>query len=145
MQPDKAAAPSGRAAGRIERYFTVESANRSLVFVRRVVRDIVERYDELMKLRARREELGLAGGPGSQLDEIRQRIESSTEQLQALHDELADVGCELKDWVAGLVDFPALHQGRKVSLCWKLGEERITHWHELHAGYAARQPLGPDF
>jgi hypothetical protein len=145
MQPDKAAAPSRRAAERIERYFTVESANRSLVFVRKVVRDIVQRYDELMKLRARREELGLAGGSGSQLEEVRRRIESTAEQLKELHEELADVGCELKDWVAGLVDFPALHQGRKIWLCWKLGEERITHWHELHAGYAARQPVGPDF
>ncbi len=145
MQPDRAAAPSERAARRPERYFTVESANRALVLVRRVVRDIVERYDQLMKLRAQREELSLTGAGGPQLEELCRRIEATAERLRSLHEELAEVGCELKDWVSGLVDFPALHQGRKVWLCWKLGEERITHWHELHAGYAARQPLGPDF
>jgi hypothetical protein len=28
-----------------------------------------------------------------------------------------------------------------VYLCWKLGEDRITWWHEVDAGFAGRQPL----
>ena len=41
----------------------------------------------------------------------------------------------------GLVDFIGRHEGRDVYLCWKLGEERITHWHELNAGFAGRKPV----
>ena len=56
-------------------------------------------------------------------------------------EELSDVGCELKDFRTGLVDFVGRHQGRDVCLCWKLGEDRIAFWHETSAGYAGRQPV----
>ena len=48
---------------------------------------------------------------------------------------------ELKDYQTGLIDFIGRHEGRDVYLCWKLGEEQITHWHELNAGFAGRQPV----
>lgn len=47
----------------------------------------------------------------------------------------------IKDLQRGLVDFPALRDGREVFLCWEQGEERVAHWHELDAGYAGREPL----
>lgn len=144
MQPDNAAAQSDAAGESTTRYFTVESANRALVFVRRVVQDIVAQYDELMKLRTQREDAAAAVG-SERVEALRRRIEQATERLKELHDELSDVGCELKDWVAGLIDFPALHEGRRVWLCWKLGDAEVSHWHELYAGFAGRQPIGPDF
>ncbi len=42
---------------------------------------------------------------------------------------------------SGLVDFLHLRDGREVNLCWRYGEERITHWHGLNEGYASRKPL----
>ena len=51
------------------------------------------------------------------------------------------VGCELKDWESGLVDFPSRMDSREVCLCWKLGEEQITQWHEVYAGFAGREPI----
>lgn len=47
----------------------------------------------------------------------------------------------LRDISTGLVDFPALVNGRPVWLCWKLGEDDIAYWHELEAGIAGRKPL----
>jgi hypothetical protein len=44
----------------------------------------------------------------------------------------------------GLVDFPALWDGRLVYLCWKLGEPEVLYWHEIDAGFAGRQPLTAD-
>jgi hypothetical protein len=32
-----------------------------------------------------------------------------------------------------------------VFLCWRLGEERITYWHELDAGFGGRQPIDSTF
>ncbi len=50
-------------------------------------------------------------------------------------------GCILKDIEEGLVDFPHRFEGRDVFLCWKLGEDRIRHWHELDGGYTGRQHI----
>ena len=36
----------------------------------------------------------------------------------------------------GLVDFPALREGREVHLCWRSGEAKIDYWHEVDAGIA---------
>jgi hypothetical protein len=44
----------------------------------------------------------------------------------------------------GLLDFPTLLDGRVVFLCWKLGEPRVQWWHEVHGGFAGRQPVTPD-
>ena len=46
-----------------------------------------------------------------------------------------------KGFDAGLVDFYSLREDRPIFLCWKLGEERITHWHEIDAGFSGRQPI----
>ena len=47
----------------------------------------------------------------------------------------------LRDPETGLVDFPGERQGRRVWLCWRLGEERVAHWHDLETGFSGRQPL----
>lgn len=127
------------------RCFTVESANRALVLVRRIVRDIVDQYAELMTVR---DELGrLAGACGveQKVEALRERADGLARRLRALHEELTPVGCELKDWDAGLVDFPARHDGRDVLLCWKLGEPEVAQWHELDGGFSGRQPVDESF
>jgi len=43
--------------------------------------------------------------------------------------------------VRGLVDFPALVDGKEVYLCWKLGEPEVLFWHDMDAGFAGRQSL----
>ena len=121
--------------------FTVDSANEALVLVRKVVSDIVEQYGELMSLRNEAQELSLASGAQARFDEIGVLVERALERLKALHQELGDVGCELKDFRTGLVDFPAEIENRKVWLCWKLGEPEVSHWHELDAGFAGRRPI----
>jgi hypothetical protein len=54
---------------------------------------------------------------------------------------LADAGVVVKDIDRGLVDFPALRDGREVFLCWQMGEDEVAHWHELETGYGGRRPL----
>jgi hypothetical protein len=51
-------------------------------------------------------------------------------------------GCVVKDLDLGLLDFPALRDGRPVYLCWKAGEDQLTHWHGTDEGFADRKPLG---
>ena len=68
-------------------------------------------------------------------------LDAVVNKLQGFVEELAEVGVELKDYQSGLLDFVSTHQGREVYLCWKLGEERIGHWHELDTGFPGRQPV----
>jgi hypothetical protein len=50
-------------------------------------------------------------------------------------------GCVVKDLNLGLLDFPALREGRPVLLCWKSGEPAIAYWHGTEEGFAQRKPL----
>ena len=51
-------------------------------------------------------------------------------------------GITLRDIGSGLIDFPALANGRPIWLCWRLGDgERIDWWHEANEGFDSRQPL----
>ena len=47
----------------------------------------------------------------------------------------------VRDIDSGLVDFPAVIDGREVYLCWRLGEESVDHWHDLDSGFGGRTPL----
>lgn len=63
-------------------------------------------------------------------------------EIEALLRELAEVGVEVKDMNAGLVDFRTMRDGEEVYLCWRLGEgDRIGWWHTIEGGFPARRPL----
>ena len=78
---------------------------------------------------------------GKPQQEVQARLELHLEHLEDFVDELTEVGCELKDYRMGLIDFTGRHKGRDVCLCWKLGEETVGYWHEINAGFAGRQPI----
>jgi hypothetical protein len=75
---------------------------------------------------------------------VRGEIEAAAKQINSLVDKVQGMGVELKDMEIGLVDFRTIREGREVYLCWKLGEESVSYWHELDTGYAGRKPLGMD-
>jgi len=128
--------PQRPAPSRPTRRFTVSEANRSLPLVGRIVKDIVAAHQRAAQQQKRVESARSKEQPAAQAE-----LDRTIDRLQDLVDELSDVGVELKDYQTGLVDFVGRHQGRDVYLCWRLGEEKITHWHELDAGFAGRQPV----
>lgn len=123
-----------------QKYFTISKANRALVLVRRIVADIVADSHELRELKEAYQKHE-AMGKSTLAEEKRQHYVRVFNHLAELREELEEIGCELKDYESGLVDFPALLDGRKVLLCWKLGEARIEHWHEVDAGFAGRRRI----
>ena len=66
---------------------------------------------------------------------------TAQEQLRADLTTLAEEGILLRDPEMGLVDFPAERDGRRVFLCWRLGEATVAWFHEEDAGFSRRQPL----
>jgi hypothetical protein len=61
--------------------------------------------------------------------------------IERLLHKIKETGCIVKSLEGGTVDFLAKIDGRDVYLCWRYGEESITHYHELHTGFRGRQPL----
>ncbi|MFO0981799.1 MAG: DUF2203 domain-containing protein [Planctomycetota bacterium] len=116
--------------------FTLTKANRTLPLVQRVVRDIREKYVALQVIRRSQAQLSE--------DEIAAREHEAFQlegQIFAHVSELNAIGCELKDYEKGLIDFYADKGGEIIYLCWMLGEDDIQFWHPLEGGFAARQPV----
>ena len=129
--------------------FTVERANSALPLVRRIVADIVAEHPRWKDLVARYE-LAAAGarpewGESEEQLALRRDIDAVAERIKGFVDELTAIGCVLKGFEDGLVDFYGQRDGRLVFLCWRLGEDEVTCWHELDAGFAGRQPITPEF
>lgn len=127
------------------RLFTLDEAERSLPLVRRIVHDIRDAYRTWQDA-VTRYELEAAGataqsGETAALRELRETVNGHAERVAALVDELQSLGVSLKDFEQGLVDFYALREDRLVYLCWRLGEDHITHWHEVDEGFAGRRPV----
>ncbi len=123
-----------------KKLFTLEQANSSLVLLRRIVAEIMQEYGKLLEL----EEIidsAEKTDSYSRLESARQSLVQSVDVLQTCLDELDQIGVELRDFSRGIVDFPYLHKGRVISLCWLFGEAKVSHWHERDAGFACRQPV----
>ena len=48
---------------------------------------------------------------------------------------------QIKELDRGLIDFPAILNGKEVFLCWEQDEDDIEFWHDLQSGYAGRERL----
>jgi hypothetical protein len=121
------------------RHYTVDQANAALDWVLERLERLRSAHVQLSNDEARAA-LGEAapsnggGAPGRVVSEAFLELQRALGELQAM-----DV--VLRDLDRGLVDFPALREGREVYLCWEAGEGEIEFWHDLDAGYGGRQPL----
>lgn len=130
------------------RWFTVEEANAALA----TVRPLTERVIMLSRLLPElHEDLRIKGYRAARTDaggQEAQAVATAAAELRraevgltdALH-QLTQQGVDLKDAMVGVVDFPSLRDGEAVELCWRAGEEQVSHWHPVGGGYAGRRPL----
>jgi len=130
--------------------FTPEQANAALPLVRAIVSDLVQLSREVTDRRGRIDFL-LSNRDHDENDPywqelaaVQASLEEDARQLRGYVEELRELGIEPKSAVDGIVDFPAVIDGRRVYLCWKLGEPEVLYWHELDAGFRGRQPLTAD-
>jgi|SRR4051794_7812866 len=124
------------------RHFTIEQANRLLPAVRATVhrlrgarrRQSVRGFDTELAASAE-----VTGGAWPGRARARDAVEVTLgfERLEGL-------GLMVRDVDRGLVDFPALIDGREVYLCWLDDEPMVSHWHEIEAGFRGRRPLWID-
>ena len=127
------------------KYFTLSEANRTLPLVRRIVNDITSLYPRWRELVYRYEYAAAQSRPehgeSAEQLELHRQIELVAREINEFLEELEQIGCIFKGFEQGLVDFYTMLDGREVFWCWKVGEERIEHWHELEDGFEGRQPV----
>jgi hypothetical protein len=122
-----------------ERHFTKEEANALLPQLTALLSQLREAKEELTDTDAH-EALSEAGPTNGGGDQGRQ-VGIAFLEVRRLLETLEEAGLVLRDIDRGLIDFPALIDGREVYLCWELGEDEVAYWHELEGGYGGREPL----
>lgn len=133
-----------------ERTFTPEEANEALAQVRPLVERMVEARAALVRAQHRQAELvtRIASNGGGlsppDVSEAAAEVERASAELIGVVDELQALGVLVKDLERGLVDFPCVHRGREILLCWELGEDEVAYWHGADEGFAGRRPLPLD-
>ena len=112
--------------------FTLQEANRELPHVKKIVAEILGRGKRLQDL--------LSDDPP---DEATPEIEKIGDEIDDLMRTLEARGCFYKDWnfQIGLIDFPAIIDGREAMLCWRIDEAEILWYHGIEDGFAGRRPL----
>jgi hypothetical protein len=122
-----------------QRHWTADEANQLRPIVGATVR----------RIRSARRQLAAGGFDGDfalQADASggawpgRERALASIE-IALGFEQLERLDIVVRDLERGLVDFPAVIDGREVYLCWLLDEPQVTHWHAVESGFAGRRPL----
>lgn len=138
------------------RFYDIDAANAHVPEVREILTALRDQRAELIRLRDLAAERstsveaaagepraggGDAAGPDEDVRVLRLRMQGVVDQMQAGVARLVELDITLRDIESGLIDFPALVNGRQVWLCWRLGEGDVEWWHELSSGFGGRRPL----
>ena len=118
-------------------FYTLDRANDRIPDLEEMLTLLRAQRDELRDLKATFD----AAASGDEGRRLRLRMQGLVDQMQATVARIDGWGITLRDIDTGLIDFPALVNGRQVWLCWQLGEGPVEWWHELDTGFSGRRPL----
>lgn len=131
-----------------ERTFSLDEAQNLIPVLESLLRSAMQGKQLIHEVE---EELQAIGGRifhsgGATIDVVHfaRRKAQREKAVQSVKDSLAEIdatGVQVKDLDIGLLDFPCLVDDQVILLCWKLGEEKITHWHGVDEGFRGRKPI----
>jgi hypothetical protein len=131
-----------------DRTFTLEEAQTLLPVLESLLRTAISGKNLMeeteAEMQALQHRIFLNGGTHVDVVAVARRKAERTKAEQRAKDALAEIdsiGVQVKDLDIGLLDFPCEVEGRIVLLCWKMGEESITHWHGTDEGFAGRKRI----
>ncbi len=128
-------------------YFDLSAANARVAELRPLLTALRDDRDALAQAQQRLERLRREGAerpaetPAGSVELEQQQLVATVRRMEAVVRQIDAWGVTLRDIGSGLVDLPALANGRPIWLCWRLGEDDIAWWHELETGIAGRKPL----
>jgi hypothetical protein len=128
------------------RTFTLDEAQDLLPVLESLLRTcidgkkLIESVDAEFQALAHR--IFLSGGMSLNVVNLAQRKAEREKTFQRVKDAMSEIdaiGVQVKDLDIGLLDFPCEVDSQTILLCWKLGENAITHWHGVSEGFAGRK------
>jgi hypothetical protein len=132
----------------MSRFYDIDDANATLPELGSILATLVGQRAELVRLRdhvlANSASGGAPEGGPAVADDLRftrLRMQGLIDQMAAGVARIDELGIALRDIPTGLVDFPALVNGKQVWLCWRRDEDGIHFWHDLDSGFGGRRPL----
>lgn len=125
-------------------YYAIDAANERVAELRPILEKL--RADRDAVAEAQQDLMSFRRSNGSdehsrELQLREQKVKTTVRRMQRAVARIETWGITLRDIGTGLVDFPALANGRPIWLCWRLGEGDIAWWHEMDEGFGGRRPL----
>jgi hypothetical protein len=128
------------------RTFTLDEAKMLLPVLESLLRTAISGKKLMEEVDGELQELShrifLNGGTHVDVVAVARRKAERAKAEQRAKDALAEIdsiGVQVKDIDIGLLDFPCEVDAKTVLLCWKMGEDSITHWHGTDEGFAGRK------
>lgn len=130
----------------IKKYFVAEDINAMLPLVKSITHDIMELWKVLM---TKREGLTMAEkreNPNQdEINEIKQDINVDIERINGYIKEIEKLGGFVEEFKRGIINFPAIYNGRQAFLCVRPTEdEEVLYFHELDETYEDKAPINPE-
>jgi hypothetical protein len=129
----------------VARYFAIDEANARLADVRPLIAQLKADRDLVAELQPEIDRARKTNGSAEHAEQLarnEQEQRQAVRRMQQAVNQIDEWGVMLRDINAGLIDFPALANGRPIWLCWRLGEgDAIGWWHEANEGFDSRRPL----
>jgi len=132
--------------------FTLDEAQALLPVVNALLNRATEAHQQAAVVEAKLQELTrriyLTGGMRVDVTAVAHDRADMESHLQTARETLAEIdsiGVQVKDFEAGLLDFPCRYEDEVVLLCWRRGETGIDHWHTVESGFGGRQPIDDRF
>ncbi len=131
--------------------FTLEEVNALLPRLRGLVKvqmerrsEIERRLEHLAELMGRTPDtIRAADHDAPQVRDLKSQLSERVDAYTSGWREIEELGAVLKDPRSGLLDFYGRVDGKLVWLCWKHGEDAVTHYHGLDEGFGGRKPIEP--
>ncbi len=126
------------------RYFGIDEANALVADARPVLEELRDDRERVAEVQAGLQRHRENNGSAEHAEELAEQEQELREIVRRMQSDVAQIdewGVTLREISTGLIDFPALANGRPIWLCWRLGEEDIEWWHETNVGFDQRQPL----
>jgi hypothetical protein len=126
-------------AHQFQKHYSRAEARELLPQIRRWLTQVTQERKELQKQEKRLQELTSPGRDvgGPLVNSWLRNVAS----IQSILFEFYRRDIQIKDLERGLIDFPALQDGKEIFLCWEKSEPDIAFWHDLESGYAGREKL----
>ena len=117
--------------------YTRQEADKLLPYLAPTLIELRDKFEEAAQIRVEITRAA-AGNGGSKKREKWSRLLARVDELI---DRLNEWEIVLRNVGTGLVDFPAVVDGRPAFLCWKLGEPRVAYYHSPDDGFQGRRLL----